>query len=565
MSIISGTMHLSIMKGVAKIPQDAFSAETGIDEINLLDPGGFACDEYLMKIPAMKSSAVYADSPLTDGRTLISGALGNVTETIRLTLNSSTIIQLAAMLNKLGRFKQDCNDYWSTFDQIEPVYLKHQVDGEPGPRYALLYDIDIDIETPIDPSQPMRMVTLSIEREVGWRAHVRPGSTPQAWTLYALGQPITENNINLRDTNKYHTAFANVQSVQEFFTIFTFAKQNFIDIPASKLPGDLPPLVTMTMPIVTSQKYYISRVSKSLSLPDRKGNILPRFNSFAGAAGSNGIDATYVNDAVNGIVHPPLSANARRVDVSFATATDQIRLIWSASTTFGHLNPNLLRGRYRIFAIMRQVGGALGNISVYLKILSLTGLVENTQTVNPQVNALPVLHDLGSITIPFDEHPLVTSKGDGLSIASRYVSAGDLDANLKIELHALRTVAAGTLEFFNLIFMPYDEAMIAIDPQVSITRGSGDSLIYDNTGYFDHGKSQELGLLRLSDGASLGGDDTIPVELRGSFSLKPGVDNRLYFLRAASTGSGNENEVPPTGIIQVMINIIPRFSGLRDI
>lgn len=160
---------LQIVKGIAKTPGDTISAETGLDVLDLLDPQGFATDAYEMKIPSLKSSAVYADSPLTDGRTLISGTLGNVTETIRATLNGSSIIQLAAMMSRLMGFKQACNDFWDTFGQIEPVYIKNQVSGEPGPRYALLYDIDVAVSDPINPTDNIRDVTIVIEREYGWR------------------------------------------------------------------------------------------------------------------------------------------------------------------------------------------------------------------------------------------------------------------------------------------------------------------------------------------------------------------------------------------------------------
>ena len=198
MANISGHAILKIVKGVQKTPGDSASVEVGLDEIDLLDSNGFSCDEYDMKIPALKSSAVYADSPLSDGRTLISGTVGNVTETIRLQLTAGTIIQLAAMLSKLGRFKQDCNDFWDTSRQIEPVFIKHQVIGEPGARYALLYDIDIDPgEQPLIPSEAKRTVTLSIEREPYWRG-LAPGDNPKRWAIENVyRQSINPNNAVL--------------------------------------------------------------------------------------------------------------------------------------------------------------------------------------------------------------------------------------------------------------------------------------------------------------------------------------------------------------------------------
>lgn len=556
---------LMIVKGVAKVPQDSTSAEQGLDSIDLLDPLGFSCDDYAIQLPNLKNGAVWADSPITDGRTLVSGALGNVTETIRLALTAGTLIQLAAMLSRLVRFRQDCNDFWDTIGQIEPVYIKHQIEGEPGPRYALLYNIEINIEQPLDPGEPNRTVTLSIEREFGWRG-IAPGANPKQWNCYIDHQLFSASNASLV-SGTMHTVTGSVKNKQEFSTLYSFQTKNFIDIPAAKLPGDLPPLMCMTMSPTEStgggllENIFLSRVTKPLTQPDRKGNILPRYNAFAGSAGILGVDATFVADATMGIAHPPVSATARYVSVSFATATDQLRLQWTASTAFAHVNPNLLHGRYHIFLRAEQNAGALGNISLYVRMINTAGYFFTSPTMTPTLTVATVVQvmSLGIVTFPPSSNNYSNSDGKGLGVANVYTGAGQNDGNFRVELWALRSVAAGTLRVYDLILMPIDEGAVYIVPIGGAT-GGPEVMVYDNTGYYQHGKPDIYAAGRVMD-ASNGLDNEIIAEARGGLDLKPGVDNRIYVLGNQFTTLGSS----PADAYNTYINIVPRWAGLRDV
>lgn len=569
---MNGIAFLKIVKGVQKVPGDTLSAEQGLDEIDLLDPNGFSCDDYDMKIPALKSSAVYADSPLSDGRTLISGALGNVIETIRLQLTAGTIIQLAAMLSKLLRFKQDCNDFWDTFGQIEPVYLKHQVIGEPGPRYALLYDIDIDPgQQPLIPSEAKRTVTLSIEREPYWRG-LAPGDNPKKWSCFVNGTELSATNASLQGGSGDLVA-ETASNRQEFNGIHTFLTKNFIDIPAAKLPGDAPPLVCLVVqPIrvdtsTTVANLLIAKSSKPTTMPDRNSsNSLPRYNSLAGAAGVLGTDATFVTDATLGIAHNPVSANRRYVSVSFATATLQLREYWVASSTFSHVNQNLLRGRYQLFLRGEQNGGALGNTTVLVKMLDSGSVFFTSQTISPKLtvaNRVQV-NDLGVFTLPSGGTSFPGMPGTGLSVSSQYIVAGAIKNYISIELYAARSTGVATLRIYDLVFVPIDEGAVYILPNdyPSITAPGIGCMVYDNTGYFSHGRPDVYTNARLMDGSG-GEDNEVSSEARGAFELTSGLNNRLYLL--ADTDS-NVSEGALTNLnFSVYVNIVPRWSGLRDV
>lgn len=569
---ISGTMHLAIIKGIAKVPQDNNNAEIGLDPIDLLDPNGFSCDEYLIKIPALKSSALYADSPLTDGRTLMNGALGNVSEIIRLTLNSATIIQTAAMISKLGRIKQDCLNFWSSFGQVEPVYIKHQIDGEPGPRYALLYDIDIDIETPIDPSVPMRTITLSIEREYGWRG-IAPGENPKKWTAYKFGQNFSVANADLIATTNHLFSSTLIYNSIEWASKSSIQKRNYIDIPATQINGDLPALAMIYFDVATATNCYnlfLSRTSKptSVGLKDG-GSAFQHYNLSAAEVPSAylGTDTTLAADT-GAIIYPPASASARRAVITFATdATNVSRLIWSTLNNSIASDPpvmdeNMFRGRFAAFLRCRQVGGSAGDVHMSLQ----TGNVQNvndpmfiTTEVTPTIQAgagntadWPVTY-MGQISIPIDTR--VAMGADGRGIAA---NANNSANGFRIQLFARAASATPDLYVSDLMLVPIDECA----GQIVITPGTTSNLILDNTGYFMRGLDDPFAARIHYDNATTFASTNKHIEFQGQpITLMPGVDNRIHTF----VFDGTNLSLPSvTNVAAIYVDIVPRWSGLRD-
>jgi hypothetical protein len=560
MASISGHAILSIVKGVAKTPGDSFSAEVGLDSIDLLDVNGFACSEYDIKIPALKSSAVYADSPLTDGRTLISGTLGNVTETIRLELTAGEMIQMAAMLSKLLRFKQDCNDYWDTFGQIEPIYIKHQVIGEPGPRYSLLYDIDIDVDTPLIPSEAKRTVTLVIEREYRWRG-IAPGDNPKKWTAYVRNIPFNSSYADLSNqTNTDHLATATIRNFQELTTFNTFLTTNYLTIPASAIPGDLPALALIQVGSVGSvASVYLSRDTKPLNLNDTVNGVsqLRKLDIIA-AGGTLGTNAAFVTDVSGGLRKVSTSVNQRRVDVSYGTASDVLR--WSFQTDM-----TLMRGQFLVFARIRQYAGAQNDLRYYIKIRStndtfftsdtskapfLSGTVAG-QAVNP-------LDYLGVVTIPGADRSVSQMRGgNGLLVSDEAASSGSRENFVIFELFSSRVVGvAALLAFYDLILVPMDEGVVKAD---SFNRAG--FAIFDNTGYLSHGSTDEV-VQRRGYGSAT--DQIDNIEYAGqSLTLKPGADNYIYMLKFTNAGTPITSSTSASDF-RIDVDIVPCWSGLRD-
>lgn len=547
-------MILEIVKGVAKTPGDVNTAEQGLDSINLLDEKGFSCDSYDMRIPALKAGAVWADTPLSDGRQLVSGAFGNVQEDMRIEVRAGTLAQLAALLSKLGRFQRDCNDFWDTQNQIEPVYLKHRLFGEPGPRYALLYSFDFHIEAPTNPNDPFRTITLKLEREIGWRG-IAPGDNPKKWTTEVfLHQQYNNNTAALFSGN--HLVEQVIQNRMESNTTDTaLLSRPYFDIPATSIPGDLPALVQMdvqceTVPTNGLNRFYVGKSSKpdlaiTPSLTDQ-----PYYYLVAADGGSN-VDASDANDT-GGPIEASSGTN-RRKQITFATASLQDRITWSGTLAGTSFHPTSLRGRFMVFirARLSAASTVMLNLRTFVDSAAVTypsyALTGTGSGGTGNTTVWQVIY-MGIVTFPITEQRImVDTDGLGIQVGS---SAGDL------VLQAERTGAACTLYVADLIFIPIDEG--AWMRQAAVSIAVGNNFLFDNTGYFLHGRP----------GMYTG--DTFSVasaEDRGSdFYLTPGVRNRIIMFADLSPNlAGTEAESGIDASFRVRLNIVPRWSGLRDI
>lgn len=543
---------LMFVRGIPKLPQDSLSVEQGLDSINLLDPNGFMIDSYDQRFPGLKSSAVWADTPITDGRTLMTTALGNISETMRVNLNAATLIQMSALLEKLGKFRAYVNAQWAvgTQDTAEPVYLKHQIIGEPGPRYALLYDIDIDVEAPDNPDEPTRLITVVIEREVYWRWGVSPGDSPKRWTIenVMVGQKWEASKASLVTGND-HLVVSQIDNCQEFLTTTTFQSVNFLDIPADKLPGDAPPLVCITVdsPHGFSTNFLIGVSTNRTSITDRNNSPLPLYNSLAASASSlQSGTAAFTTDNSRGIAHVPVSPNKRTVVVTPAGATEVDICFWTAGANFSHLNPLVLKGKYAVFLRASQIGGTAGAVSARLVLNATQGEFFNSGliTIADDSTAGVGLNHLGTVELPPDPHSSVGLLGKG------YTAEYDFSALLSVR----RASGAGTVRLVDVQFWPLG-SMVYIQPALELSPGW--FIFYDDTGYLTHGRNDlpVMGARRFSGNTEF----NAMTEGAGQLQLTPGVNNRVYFLDYYTGGLGSQANTDFTP----RINIIPRSTGFR--
>jgi len=551
--------RLSIIKGIGSTPGDTASAEQARVEINFLDTQGFSQAEYDIKLPPTKAG-VYADSPTADGRIPVTTAVNNVTETIRMTLTAASILQLAHMMSQLNRMAADCRAFWDTDGQIEPVYIEHQVEGEPGPRFALLFNIDIDPGTePSTPSAPMRDVTITIEREFGWRG-IRPGGNPKEWTYYNQPGQTFDSNHAAMTTGSDHILTQSLQNKREWNAAQTaLTSQNHLLIPAAKIPGDLPALAYVSLTIddpggsgFSPDRILVGRSIKPDITPRSGAQRTPNYILNAGDSSTYGADTTAVADT--GAPRSGASAAQLRGRVTFGTPADTARITWNSSHR-GYVDGTLTRGRYIVFVRARLSAGS-SNVNLHLNINNSVG--DNVQLPTVPLTAQGgggtgnttywSLCYLGVLTIPYGTNrALVSKSGLGLDVSTTA-------SGVNLVLWAALTSGAAELYVSDLILIPVDEAACGVEDAGTGGIGATQSFVIDGTGYHTHGRPEDDFMTGYST------NFVVPAIPSGqAITLTPGVDNRLHFLVNSSTNSALDMTYT------VRVDIVPRWSGYRDI
>lgn len=538
-----------IVRGVPKVPLDTATVQPDPDSIDLLEGSGLSTDSYDMQFPNLKNGALWSESPTADGRTLMSAANGNITETVRLQLNSATLIEMAAVLGKFGQFRRYINAFWASRDQndSEPVYLKHQIIGEPGPRFALLYNIEVNVETPLNPNEPHRLLTLSLEREPYWRG-LAPGDNPKRWTIehIMVGQKWDTSKASLYQ-NTDHAGYGLIDNCQEWLTASSFQSRNFIDIPASSIPGDAPPLlcVGVTAEGSVSGKHLIGVSTNRTSITDRSGASLLLYNSIPMSSGTIASGtAAFTTDNNNGVAHVPTSPLKRTVVVTPAGATEVIVLTWNTGN-LPHTSILVLKGKYAVFLRASQIGGTAGVCSARITMGNSGGNIFDSglQRIGDDATAPVELNYMGTMELPNNGCGHVSIDGRG------YTAETDIAV---MTVSTLRASGTGTIRLVDIVLFPLGN-YIYINHDVSAGGSWFD--FYDDTGYLSHGHTEPIiaGVLSNTDGS-------ISTEASGRLQLTPGVNNRLYFMEYR-----NNAGVRPNIDMAVRANIVPRWTGFRDV
>jgi hypothetical protein len=559
--------ELMLIKGVGKTPGDTLSAETDPVVVNFLsNDSGFSLEEWSPNIPSLKSSGIWADSPITDGRTLIAGVNTNVTEDITTILTGANAKDFAAQFAKLQRLIQDAREFWDTFDQIDPVYIRWWADSAPGPQFALIYNIDLDVEF-LDGNLAEARITLSIEREFGWRG-VRPGGNPKEWAIENVfsNQIFSASNAALHagtDFLLYETGITNRAEQNAGQTGYT--TKNFIEVPAASVPGDLPALSCISYTGTTTANATSLLIAKSTQRNTNNPSRATTTNQyiirvFNAADAQMGTDTTLAADTGASM---GISGLQRRSNTTFATATLLTRLTWDY--TANGFSLSVLRGRYAVFLRARlsalpttvtlQFGwDEIGSQQQVLTPVSFTGAGGTTGTGNTSFWGFVYL---GEVTLPSDNRR-TTVGGNGLGI-SIDPSAGVPEISLS--LLAARTSGVGVLYVNDLILMPIEEGIVNLitTGQSIVTNGGG--IIYDNTGYLQHGGMDEYAACYNATSNNYGEYDRIA--MTGSpLYLTPKTDNRLEFLAYGDAQKRSSIVEPVSSTIR--LSIVPRWSGIRD-
>jgi hypothetical protein len=563
-------MHreLYLARGVAKAIGDTNSAEQGLSAINLMDSGsGFALDPsngWQPQIAGLKGGGVWADSQIETGRRLVAGADGNVNETIRLSITTGDALSLYRQVTRLNRFIMDCREMWTTFHQIEPVFLWWWAIGAPGRQYALIYNIDLAVTYPDVGQGATADVTITLEREPYWRA-LQPGTNPKQWTL--RNTQFDVDDLSLTDEANHLVYTVALANRFEYESDYDILSRNYIDIAAEDVPGDAPALVEFTAEYentsngVVIQQAYVSRSTKPTSAyQSTTGATMPALSILPAPAATAGTDTTSVADTGGIYGLTGVAGGKLRRRISFATvATSTQRLQWDTSNG---ANGVLLRGKYSVFLRARQLNGAFGDISIALRFIFGTGGGTYTElTASPVVSgtsgntsAWPLTY-FGTVTIPLNTRNEITPLGYGITDNPQF----------QIALLASRASGASELYVCDLVLVPFDEPGILLTaPDGVIGTATGNGCWYDYSGYATHGDQSAFANSYVSQGTG-GPRQNLPVEIRGQdLVLEPGVNNRLYFVFAGVLSSVS-NLSDPNSDYALRLNIIPRWYGARDI
>lgn len=547
--------ELKIIKGIGSTPGDTDSAEQQPVVVNLMDSnGGIALDgtngAWSPQIPSVKP--LWAENPANDGRTLIAGALNNVTETIRLIITGSDATATYSNLRRLYDMRQDLLDFWQTESQIEPVYLKWWANCGAGPQFALIYTMDIAAEF-MNSERPAIQVTLTIEREFGWRG-IPPGANPKLWTFYVnkyTPTALTDWNLG---TGLNHLFTDTCKNRFEWNTTQTaVATKNYVDIPAASIPGDLPAFTSIHIaPTITS--YSSILIGKSLNptqIKDRAtGTTTYPYANFNAGDGLPRVDATITADATAPASNS--SASGQRVTVSFATDATMIERLRYENFTAGietRPNMNLLRGRYLVFLRAKLSAASTVLARVQFGYTFGSGLITPVYTLG-DVSITQITnwnyYYMGQVTFPFWDKSYSGINGLGLDI-----NAQSSSADLCVSISAQRTGGATNLHLADILMMPFDEGAIKIE------QFNAEYLI-DQSGYLTHGRSE------ATYGYSTPGSGTFFGALPFSgqtIGLTPGVNNRIYAFAYDAVSNTTDLYNYDT---RFRINIVPRWAGIRD-
>lgn len=548
--------QLLIIKGVGIPPKNNTNFEAAVINLDLLHQNaqGYSLLDWTPNIPSLKSGGVWADSPINDGRALVAGVNANVTETITVRLTGADCKAWAAQFGILSRMIQDIRLFSDAQYQIEPVYLQWWAAGAPGPQYAIIFNIDLKV-TYLDSPTTQAEIILSIEREFGWRG-VHPGGSPMEWTAYFNNRQwqVAFGDITGSTSPNQGIAIENLENKSEFsdaaFT--TLGANNGMAIPAASIPGDLPALASLYFAGSGSRTFFW--VGRKTANPSQTfgGNAIPPNATFNGSDGTLGVNATLANDT--GAVKAAGSGTAQRVEISFATATNQLRLTTDSGNALGHMNRFI--GQWMVFLRCRLTATNPTDVTMYLrygKVIASDSDGIKLPSVNPQVIAGAGnttawgLTYMGLIRCPIENNnKAMVNTGSG---GDSFYGLAGAAVDFKIGLFATRTAGAGLLYISDLILIPIDECAFTLQPADA---AADQTLLVDNTGYMTHG-APGLFAGQIASTGKLS-------EYRGAeITLKPNVPNYLYFLNA-----DNSLQSRATDTYSPVVNIVPRWMGIRD-
>lgn len=579
---------LQIVKGVPKAPGDTESAESELVVLDLLDPDGFSVqtDGWSLALPGIKRNGTWADTQISDGRTLIAAPKENVTESIQLAIGLQDLIQRYQLFAKLERMADDARAFWTDVYQIDPVYLKFKANGARVYQYALIYDMSIaDSSDPYEIAEAVE-VTLVLERESAWRMVVPPGGNPLEYRFWSQGK---ERGVDYGwedlalGANTDHLVYGDAQNACELNGLdkTTFLTKTWFDIDGSNIPGDAPALVCITHRAYgeSLNQLYVARSTEPAYRYNRTLNtnvyVRNTLNAGDSDSASKAVDSCGVrsNDQiVNRYIHSST--------VLAATTTFTNLFNWNINSAGDPAFPfplDQMHGEWALYLRCQITSGADGDVEAQIRFEDGAGTIGSTVTLpyakvpyfagGSCVSEYDLAY-MGRVKLPLNSANVYSGR-DGLGLASA-------ESDWIIALDVRNTAGANRVfEVIDLIFMPISEGFCMANPDATdgrrVSNGINEDnnvLVIDNTGYFSHGDTADYCAWHWVESSP------IPIPLLGSaLTLKPGVNNRIYvfqrYWRAPIADQFCFVPDPTSAVHSSMgpfrLNIVPRCYGVADL
>lgn len=516
-------MDIQALELVYEYPVPAVGKTEPVEVIDLL--GGVirvavdgAVSGWTPAYAALKNSGIWDDSPLQDGRQLTAAASGNVVETIACIAHGTQAARAAAIA-RLVRVAQAARDFHTEDAAYRPVYIRYRAAGAPAEQYALIYNIEVDVQQDPFGATDSNPLTLTIEREPFWRA-IKPLDDPRQYTKQTTG--------TLGDLIS-----ATISNFDERNNSFAISRVNYVDIPAATVKGSAPALCQITLGISPTYAA-INRVWVARdTIGGRHASGVFHRNTMTGT------DATLRGGGVGSIVASaiglygsivtglPRSVLRMTLGATYTSAKDAY---WTVPPSGTH--------KYLVFVRGRLVSGSYSTLTTQLRVLRSSGTAAPQQVI---------------ATLPFTLGANYGAVYAGIVDYSAYkqmIYFGSQYAYpVQVEVYAATVSGAATFDIWDVVFIPFDEYAISAD---SIKAQY--AFVADNTGHVSGGSQAGFVQSYLSGAV---GDI---VQARGQMiELEPNQNNRLYFMfeMDATTAA-------PTQDFDVDINIVPRWHGVRD-
>ena len=515
--------------------------------------------------PTPKNGGVWESNPTEEGRQARTIEPGNVVETIPLKIVGTSSSDAMHKMSILRRFILRAQKFATEDSEVAPVQFRVRglkPDGTPGiDLYALVYTLDLaNNDQPVTSGDSTVIdVTLTAEREPGWRIAVPVGAPPTLWSRIARDNPSLSLRLDLSTGALYSQTINNRVEYRDtdLRNIPTIA-QNYMTIPASSVPGDMPAFCQLGVNQNKSfTDLYVSLGTKGELFGDRARAYI--YNA-VNAADKGPSDPAALSVAWGVRNWDAVSISNYLMELSAASETYEVRI----KTTVPFTNsfaaiPALWRGRFMVF-----VRGQYNSLSADVYSVEATfSYVAGERVLQSDIphrelnsNSQVALTYLGDVQFPFDSRTDVNTDGSG----QEYFDADDISAKgITMSFNFTRSATSGTYRLIDLVFVPFDEGIFRVQNSSANENSqstASDNVVIDDTGYLSRNRAISVTKFFTRSGLTVSTFGNL-------FMLTPAVENTLYFLADYAgpfPDTDLNRDLNARADYEAWVNIVPRTS-----